>query len=69
MLELDLVLLPFFENIYSDLPADQQYLFQQLLECEDQDLFNWFLKKSDPSEPELLQIVTIVRNNTGLQVS
>lgn len=69
MLELDLVLLPFLENLYPDLPEGQQQLFQQLLESEDQDLFNWFLKKSDPSDAGLLEIVTVIRSNTGLQIT
>lgn len=67
MLELDLVLLPFLENIYPTLPEDDQNLFVKLLESEDQDLFNWFLRKSDPIDEDLLRIVTIIRDNTGLQ--
>ena len=67
MLELDLVLLPFLENIYPTLPEDDQDLFVKLLESEDQDLFNWFLRKSDPIDEDLLRIVTIIRDNTGLQ--
>lgn len=68
MLELDLVLLPFLENIYPTLSDEDQSLFQRLLESEDQDLFSWFLRKSDPDDSELLKIVEIIRRNTGLQV-
>lgn len=67
MLELDLVLLPFLENVYPSLEADDQALFIKLLESEDQDLFNWFLRKSDPQEADLMRIVGIIRANTGLQ--
>lgn len=69
MLELDLVLLPFLENIYPQLPDSDQALFVKLLESEDQDLFNWFLRKSDPEEADLQRIVDIIRANTGLQTS
>lgn len=68
MLELDLVLLPFLENVYPKLSSAHQELFVKLLEGEDQDLFNWFLRKSDPDDAELKIIVDIIRDNTGLQV-
>lgn len=67
MLELDLVLLPFLENIYPALPQPDQELFVKLLECEDQDLFAWFMRRSDPDAPDLQRIVGIIRDNTGLQ--
>lgn len=67
MLELDLVFQPFLENIYDDLPQDDKERFWALLECEDQDLFTWFIDKVDPADPEILKIVTIIRANTGLQ--
>ncbi|WNO08024.1 succinate dehydrogenase assembly factor 2 [Teredinibacter sp. KSP-S5-2] len=68
MLEVDLVLLPFLENEYASLPDAQKVLFERLLECEDQDLFSWFLKKSDPEDPEIKEIVAIVNSKTGLKV-
>lgn len=67
MLELDLVLMPFLENIYPDLPQGDKERYWQLLECEDQDLFRWFLRREDPEDSELQRIVKIIRDNTGLQ--
>lgn len=67
MLELDLVLEPFLENVLPNLAPEQQAQFERLLECEDQDLFNWFLRKEDPSDEQDMEIVTIIRKNTGLQ--
>lgn len=67
MLELDLVLLPFLENVYDTLDETDKRRYQQLLECEDQDLFAWFLRREDPADPELLSIVQVIRDNTGLQ--
>lgn len=69
MLELDLVLMPFIENVYPTLDAADQRLYEQLLEEEDQDLFVWFMRRSDPENADLLRIVNIVRENTGLQPS
>ena len=62
MLELDLILLPFVEQIYPELDGDDQLRFQNLMECEDQDMFSWFLRREDPDDPELLKIVQIIRD-------
>jgi antitoxin CptB len=67
MLELDLVLMPFIENVYPTLIESDQLLYQVLLEEEDQDLFTWFMRREDPTDPDLLRIVSIIRENTGLQ--
>ncbi|MBB3168258.1 succinate dehydrogenase assembly factor 2 [Simiduia aestuariiviva] len=67
MLELDLVLLPFLENVYPSLPQEDKERYWKLLESEDQDMFGWFLKRQDPDDTELLRIVKIIRDNTGLQ--
>ena len=67
MLELDLILLPFLENIYPDLPQDDKERYWELLECEDQDMYAWFINRENPQNPNLQWIVDIVRANTGLQ--
>ncbi len=54
MLELDLLLLPFFDEVYRDLEEDQQQLFQRLLEQDYPDLWLWFSRK-DKSEDSALQ--------------
>ncbi|WP_317929383.1 succinate dehydrogenase assembly factor 2 [Halioxenophilus sp. WMMB6] len=67
MLELDLVLQPFLDNHYDDLPQSDKELFWALLESEDQDMFSWFIDKVDPADPNILKIVKIIRAHTGLQ--
>ncbi|WP_460226405.1 FAD assembly factor SdhE [Aurantivibrio infirmus] len=67
MLELDLVLMPFVENVYPTLDPENQQRYWQLLDQEDQDLFAWFLKRTDPEDSELLKIVNIIRDNTGVK--
>ena len=57
MLELDLVLEPFVSNCYAQLDADDRQRFRQLMECEDQELFGWFLQRQVPEDPELALIV------------
>ena len=67
MLELDLILLPFLENIYPDLPQDDKESYWKLLESEDQDMYAWFVNRENPQDQTLQRIVDIVRANTGLQ--
>ena len=45
MLELDLLLLPFFDEVFSELNADEQAVFVRLLEQDDPDLLQWFSQK------------------------
>lgn len=63
MLELDLILQPFLEKIYPQLEETHRQYFQKLLECEDQDLFSWLLRREDPADPDLLAIVGIIRDS------
>lgn len=67
MLELDLILLPFVENIYPTLAKDDQVRFQKLLGCEDQDMFAWFLRRVQPDDPEILRIVQVIHEHTGIR--
>ena len=60
MLELDLVLEPFVVERYSALDEADRLRFQQLLRCEDQDLFAWFLRRERPEDEELRAIVSKV---------
>lgn len=68
MLELDLVLLPFVENVYETLTEEDQLRFDALLEAEDTELYQWFLGKGVPDDQDNAKIVKIVLANTGLQV-
>jgi antitoxin CptB len=58
MLELDLVMVPFFEQRFRELDDADQQRFISLLECEDTELFQWFLGKGAPEDPELALIVS-----------
>ncbi len=57
MLELDLVLEPFVRDRYAALDDDNRALFRRLMECEDQDLFGWFLRREQPQDADLANIV------------
>lgn len=57
MLELDLILVPFVEQRLRHLDAADQQRYVNLLECEDTELFAWFLQRELPEDPELAGIV------------
>ena len=57
MLELDLVLEPFVVARYQQLGEEDRQRYQQLMLCEDQDLFSWFLQRQLPEDEELRDIV------------
>jgi antitoxin CptB len=47
MLELDLVLSAYIDHRYFKADEKEQAEFHQLLECEDQDLFGWFIQSKE----------------------
>jgi antitoxin CptB len=62
MLELDLILEPFVMARYAQLSESQRHSFQQLMLCEDQDLFAWFMQRGQPGDKELAGIVNQILN-------
>lgn len=63
MLELDLVLLPFLENIFPHLSSVEQEQFKQLLDCHDQDLYRWLIGHEQPADATLATIIERVRKS------
>ena len=57
MLELDLVLEPFVNVRFRELDDADRQRFEQLMLCEDQDLFAWFLGREQPADKEIAAIV------------
>jgi antitoxin CptB len=66
MLELDLILLPFLDNVYPSLAQEDKESYWQLLACEDQDMYGWFVRRENPKNIQLQRIVDLVRQNTGI---
>lgn len=58
MLELDLLLLPFLENKFSALNDEEKILFEQLLAANDQELYDWLIKKEMPPDQKLNIIIS-----------
>ena len=64
MLELDLVLEPFVTARYAQLDEPERRSFQQLMLCEDQDLFAWLMRREQPRDRELAGIVSQILHFT-----
>ena len=60
MLELDVLLVPFVKEVYPSLDAEDQARYRKLLECEDQDMFGWFMERSESQDPELQRMVRMI---------
>ena len=60
MLELDNLLIPFMEEAFRDLDAEDQARYKKLLACEDSDMFEWFMQRSRPADPDLQRMVDII---------
>lgn len=60
MLELDVLFMPFVEEAYDDLNAEQQAAFRRLLTCDDPDLFAWFMGHQKCEDAELKGMVDYI---------
>lgn len=60
MLELDNLLIPFVEEAYRDLETEDKARYKKLLTCEDNDMFEWFMQRSRPEDPDLQRMVDII---------
>ena len=58
MLELDLILMPFAEQVYPGLAAGDKAVYKRLLECEDPELFRWLLGHGTTDDEQLAAIIT-----------
>lgn len=60
MLELDVLLVPFTQEVYATLSEDDRALYRRLLSCEDQDMFGWFMQRGEPEDADLRHIVRMI---------
>ncbi|MFC2971021.1 succinate dehydrogenase assembly factor 2 [Azotobacter bryophylli] len=60
MLELDVLLVPFVQEVYPHLDAENQARYRKLLQCEDQDMFGWFMQRDEPEDEDLRLIVRMI---------
>ena len=62
MLELDLILLPFFEQHFTGLTPAQQQIFVQLLTEPDPDLLNWLMGHEQPADTKYNELIAIIKD-------
>ena len=60
MLELDILLLPFTEQQFLSLNDEDKKAYRRLINCEDQDLFNWFMEKAEAPDADIQRMVRAV---------
>ena len=65
MLELDLFLMPFAEEVLPLLPAREQQQYRRLLDCEDSCLHAWLVHREEPGDPELAGLVCRIREHVS----
>ncbi|NNM60528.1 MAG: succinate dehydrogenase assembly factor 2 [Legionellales bacterium] len=62
MLELDLILMPFYLHRYPTLSDELQQDYQALLTATDPELYVWLTGKEEPTEPKTRDIVNLIRD-------
>ena len=60
MKELDVLLVPFLDEVYSDLNEADQAKYRNLLDCQDPDLFTLFMRTSRSSDADLQYMVDMI---------
>ncbi len=67
LLELDLLLAPFVEACYQQLPDTSKADYRRLMTCEDQDLLNWIMDRSPITDASLSPIIELIRQHNRRQ--
>lgn len=62
MRELDLLLMPFVEGFLKDQTPEDQKLYQDFLDEEDQDLYNWLVMREPAPTLEIKKMVELIRS-------
>ena len=60
MLELDVLFMPFVEEAYDDLSLENKAIFERLLECQDPELFAWFMGHEVCEDKDLNAMVQFI---------
>lgn len=61
MLELDILFERYFNGPYDMASNDEKAMFEQLLSCQDQDLFNWLCKNEACPHDELHSLIAKIK--------
>ncbi|WP_394172201.1 FAD assembly factor SdhE [Thalassotalea litorea] len=62
MLELDVLFMPFVDEAWDHLDDEQKQVFERLLECDDPELFAWFMGHEECKDEQLNAMVQLILN-------
>ena len=65
MLEIELKLVPFVRDHYSELSEAEQQAYAALLELEDWEIFDWLQEREQPEDPVLRGLIAKIIACTG----
>lgn len=65
MRELDLLLVPFVQDVYPSLEPADQLCYEAFLKLEDQDMFNLLMQQVTATEPSLERIIGLILGHAG----
>ena len=63
LLELDLLLGPFVEEVFPVLDSNAKEAYRRLLSCEDQDILNWIMDRAPVNDSSLAPIICSIREH------
>ncbi|MGL6207846.1 MAG: succinate dehydrogenase assembly factor 2 [Lactobacillus panisapium] len=69
MLELDVILMPFFEEQFDSLTQEEQKDFVRLLELDDPVLFSWLMGKTRSDNPQLATMIDKILEHNRSQLA
>jgi len=66
MLELDKVIMPFYQQHFDNLTEPQKETFIRLLACTDLQLFSWFFNRTSAPDEGLQSMVDLIHDTLKL---
>ncbi|MBK5144457.1 FAD assembly factor SdhE [Budviciaceae bacterium BWR-B9] len=65
MRELDIAIMPFFENDYDSLSDEDKQVFIRLLSCEDPQLYRWLMNQAIPEEADMARMIKMIQKKNA----
>ena len=66
MLELDVILIPFLDQHFTNLDETYQSAFVELLKQDDPDLYTWIMGFGQCNQDELVEIIQLIRQKMSI---
>ena len=57
MLEIEAKLIPFIRDYFDDLSVEEQKVYEQILDLEDWEIFDWLQGREIPKDPLMRQVI------------